>query len=135
MLYRAGWGLKDESQRRILAIDITRTGFEWALENSCPNHPDPGMSHEEWQHLKEKSPVRIQWDPERDLLLQPQSHRTIQIGLSKEAVRLYVNEWIQSISDITPLAISVHTRVLHGQFSEAADLLPKERPYSSDLIA
>lgn len=27
---RAGWGLKDEGQKRILAIDITREGFEWA---------------------------------------------------------------------------------------------------------
>ena len=38
MMYRAGWGLKDEGQKRILAIDITREGFEWALAHSCPSH-------------------------------------------------------------------------------------------------
>lgn len=89
MMYRACWGYKDEDQKRILAIDITREGFEWALAHSCPSHPDPGMSHHEWEQLKSRSPVRIQWDPERDLLLQPLEHRAIQIGLSKEAVQRY----------------------------------------------
>ncbi|WP_230948394.1 DUF4291 family protein [Burkholderia stagnalis] len=37
----------------------------------------------------------LQWDPERDLSLQPLTHRAIQIGLSKQAVNLYVHEWIQ----------------------------------------
>ena len=80
MMYRAGWGLKDAGQKRILAIDITREGFEWALAHSCPSHPDPGMSKAEWERLKNDSPVRIQWDPERDLLLQPLPHRAIQIA-------------------------------------------------------
>ena len=49
MMYRSGWGLKDVGQARILAIDISREGFEWALAHSCPSHPDEGMSQEEWQ--------------------------------------------------------------------------------------
>lgn len=36
MMYRCGWGYKDDGQRRILAIDISREGFEWALKHSCP---------------------------------------------------------------------------------------------------
>lgn len=28
MMYRSGWGFKDKGQSRILAIDITREGFE-----------------------------------------------------------------------------------------------------------
>lgn len=86
MMYRAGWGSKDDGQKRILAIDITREGFEWALAHSCPSDPEPGMSAAEWKQLKYRSPVRIQWDPERDLSLQPLPHRAIQIGLSEEAV-------------------------------------------------
>lgn len=34
MMYRAGWGYKDAGQRRILAIDIQRTGFDWALQHA-----------------------------------------------------------------------------------------------------
>lgn len=71
MMYRAGWGFKDDGQNRILAIDITLEGFEWALAHSCLSHRDPSLSEEEWQQRKDHSPVRIQWDPERDLLLQP----------------------------------------------------------------
>jgi hypothetical protein len=129
MMYRAGWGYKDEGQKRILAIDITREGFEWALAHSCPSHPEPSMSHEEWEQLKSRSPVRIQWDPERDLLLQPLSHRAIQIGLSKEAVRLYVGEWIQRITDITPLTHSIYSLMVEGHIDEAKSALPKERAY------
>lgn len=132
MMYRSGWGLKDAGQARILAIDISRGGFEWALAHSCPSHPSESMSHEAWQHMKENSPVRIQWDPERDLLLQPQAHRAIQIGLSKQAVDLYVKEWIQRITDTTPLAQGIRALVAKGDFQSARALLPVERPYGVD---
>ena len=132
MMYRSGWALKDAGQARILAIDITREGFEWALAHSCPSHPDESMSQDEWQRLKESAPVRIQWDPERDLLLQPQPHRAIQIGLGKQAVDLYVREWIQQITDVTPLAKKVHALVNSSQIEEAQRMLPQEVLYESD---
>lgn len=132
MMYRSGWGLKDAGQARILAIDISREGFEWALAHSCLSHPGESMSQEEWQRVKENAPVRIQWDPERDLLLQPQAHRAIQIGLSRQAVDLYVREWIQRITDVTPLAQDIHALVAQGDFGSARALLPVERPYGVD---
>jgi len=129
MMYRAGWGLKDAGQSRILAIDISREGFEWALTHSCLSHPGELMSKEEWLNVKENAPVRIQWDPERDLYLQPQTHRAIQIGLSKQAVELYVNEWIQSITDVTPLAHNIHELVLNNKIEKAREILPIEKAY------
>ncbi|RUL68620.1 DUF4291 domain-containing protein [Dyella choica] len=129
MMYRSGWGLKDSGQARILAVDISHEGFGWALAHSCPSHPDELMSKEEWMHVKENAPVRIQWDPERDLLLRPQPHRTIQIGLSKQAVSLYVEDWIQRITDVTSLAHSIHALVSQGDFASAHALLPVELPY------
>ncbi|AXA89974.1 DUF4291 domain-containing protein [Massilia sp. YMA4] len=128
MMYRAGWGFKDPGQQRILAVDITRAGFAWALRHACLSHPEEGMSQAEWQERKRTSPVRIQWDPERDLLLQPLPHRAIQIGLSGEAVRLYVDEWIERITDVTPLAHEIHALVGQGRLDEAAARLPVERP-------
>lgn len=130
MMYRAGWGHKDEAQKRILAIDITREGFEWAVAHSCPSHPEPSMSSDEWEQLKNRSPVRIQWDPERDLFLQPLPHRAIQIGLSKAAVQLYVDEWIQQITDITPLAEEIHSLIAEGRSNEARLYIPKEVAYA-----
>jgi len=61
MMYRSGWGEKDEGQRRILAVDITRSGFEWALRHACLSHmTDSFADPEEWRALKDASPVRIQ---------------------------------------------------------------------------
>lgn len=132
MMYRAGWGLKDAGQARILAIDISREGFEWALAHSCLSHPDNSMKKEEWQRVKENAPVRIQWDPERDLLMQPQGHRAIQIGLSKQAVELYVQKWICRITDLTPLARNIHALVVKGELESARACLPVEQPYNDD---
>ncbi len=131
MMYRAGWGEKDNAQRRILAVDITREGFEWALANSCPSHPGPSINKEQWQQQKNATPVRIQWDPERDLLLQALPWRTIQIGLGKEAVEHYVSQWITRITDIAPLTQRIHTLVKQNDLESARKLLPEERPYQT----
>ncbi len=129
MMYRAGWGYKDEGQKRILAIDITHEGFTWALAHSCPSHPEEGMSDEIWRQLMTERPVRVQWDPERDLFLRPQTHRSIQIGLSQQAVILYASEWIKRITDVTPLAHDIHALVDAGKLEAAHRQLPWERPY------
>jgi hypothetical protein len=133
MMYRSGWGSKDSRQARILAIDITREGFEWALAHSCPSHPGSTISREEWGRLKADAPVRIQWDPERDLLLRPLSHRAIQIGLGGTAVDGYVEQWIRRIADATELAHRVHALVDGGDLDAARALLPGERPYPLQL--
>jgi hypothetical protein len=129
MMYRAGWGHKDAEQKRILAIDITREGFEWALTHSSLSRPEPSMSKEEWEKIKHDAPVRIQWDPERNLRLQPLDYRAIQIGLSGEAVKLYTTQWIQRITDVTPVAHSIYKLVQANKMEEAQQLLPKEIPY------
>lgn len=129
MMYRAGWGYKDDNQRRILAIDIRREGFEWALANSCASHPDPAMTPQQWQQHRDATPVRIQWDPERDLRFNPLDHRSIQIGLGRPAVLRYVEEWTQRIEDITPLAHRMYELVQTDRLEQAAALLPPERPY------
>ena len=40
MMYRCGWATKP-GQERVLAVDITREGFEWALSHSCLSHYEP----------------------------------------------------------------------------------------------
>jgi Domain of unknown function (DUF4291) len=129
MMYRAGWGQKDDGQKRILAIDITHAGFAWALEHSCSSHAGPEIGQDDWRQTMERSPVRVQWDPERDLFLKPLSYRAIQIGLSGEAVRRYTEEWITEITDVTGLTHAIHRYVLLGDLDMARSLLPNEQPY------
>lgn len=131
MMYRAGWGDKDAGQKRILAVDISRAGFEWALSNSSLSHyvAATGLSYDAWRAQLDERPVRIQWDPERDLHLSPLPHRAIQIGLRGEAVGRYVEGWIRKVSDITSLAHQVRDAALLGDLQQAAGLLPVEKPY------
>lgn len=127
MMYRSGWATK-EGQEYILKIKIKREGLEWALQNSCLSHFDKNIysSIEEWKVTKENSPVRIQWDPERNLHLNPLGYRAIQIGLSGIAIEKYVNDWIVSIEDITSFSKEVHQLVIKGNLELAKNMLPNE---------
>ncbi|MEV5986819.1 DUF4291 domain-containing protein [Streptomyces sp. NPDC052051] len=130
MMYRCGWGTKP-GQETVLAVEITRDGFEWALRHACLSSYVPGLhpDHPTWQRELKRSPARVQWDPERDLRLQPLPYRSLQLGLSGEAVRRYADEWTVSISDVTPLAHEIHALVGDGDLDSATRLLPEERPY------
>jgi hypothetical protein len=132
MMSRSGWATK-EGQEHILSIKIKREGFDWALEKGCLSYFDKTLYENEqtWKKQLNNSPVRIQWDPEKDIHLNNLSHRSIQIGLSGIAVRKYVNEWIVSIEDITDYCKSVHQLILQGNIEEAKELLPNEVYYCS----
>jgi hypothetical protein len=130
MVYRSGWARK-VGQERVLGIDISRTGFEWALANSCVTAYEPAIhtNAEAWQAQLRSSPVRIQWDPERTIFLQPLETRTIQIGLGSAAVDAYVDDWICSIEDITDVVRRIESLVQRGDIEAARAMLPIERPY------
>jgi hypothetical protein len=130
MAYRSGWATKLD-QERVLAVEITRIGFEWALEHSCLSHFETATyaSHQAWVARKHISPVRIQWDPERDLHHQPLEHRSIQIGLGGIAVDEYVDNWIVAISDTTTLFRHVNQLIANNKTEEAKRLLPNETSY------
>ena len=117
MANRSGWASKP-GQERVLAIKIKRSGFEWALDNSSLS-----------QSKDRTMPVRIQWDPERDIRLEKLHIRSIQIGLSNEAVEKYVNEWIVQIDDVTSLMKEIGEYVGNEDFDQAQAKLPKENVY------
>ncbi len=130
MMYRSGYATKP-GQEIVLAIDILREGFDWALSHAVLSSYKPGFhsSDEEWKHKIATRPVRIQWDPERDWKIQPLPNtRAIQIGIQGEAVELYVNKWIQNIEDVTPVARSM---ALAAERQVEPDMLPSsfEQPY------
>ncbi|MFJ5640252.1 DUF4291 domain-containing protein [Streptomyces sp. NPDC093223] len=130
MMYRCGWGAK-AGQETVLAVEISRAGFDWAVRNACLSsytrgvHPDRAT----WQRQLKHAPTRVQWDPERDLHLRPLPYRSLQLGLSGEAARRYADEWTLAIRDVTPLAHEIHALVSAGDLPSAARLLPEERPY------
>jgi hypothetical protein len=130
MMYRSGWATK-QNQERILAIDITHDGFQWAIKNSVSSHfdADTYKCHSDWLIAKKMMPVVIQWDPERDIFLNKLTNRTIQIGLKSSAAKLYIDKWIIKITDYTAFAIKIKSLIVENKIAEAASLLPLERNY------
>ncbi|MFF7248723.1 DUF4291 domain-containing protein [Embleya sp. NPDC008237] len=130
MMYRCGWATKPR-QERVLALEISREGFEAALAGAClshyehPTYPD----RDAWGRRLHATTVRIQWDPERDLNLRPLAHRSLQLGLAGWATRAYADEWTRRITDVTALAHRVHDLVRAGDPAAAAEAVPVERVY------
>jgi uncharacterized protein DUF4291 len=129
MMYRSGWAAKP-GQERVLAVRLRRDGFAWALANSTLSRyePDVHADRAEWKRSL-NAPVRIQWDPDRDLHLRPLSHRAIQVGLSGQAVDRYVDEWIVGVEDLTVVCREIHDLVRSGDLTAATRRLPAERAY------
>ncbi|KAF3491153.1 uncharacterized protein GIQ15_00670 [Arthroderma uncinatum] len=136
--YRSGWATKP-NQERVLAIEITRSGFEWALRNACLSHVDESLYKDKssWEERMQASCVRVQWDPERDFKFTPLNYRSIQIGLKGEAVDRYVDEWIVSITDITDQIQKVSSLVSSGRLGEASEEIAEEKIYDipEDIVA
>jgi hypothetical protein len=52
MMYRCGWATKP-GQEHVLAVEITRVGFEWARTPAYLSHfdHDRDASHDDWHPL------------------------------------------------------------------------------------
>ncbi|MFB9239989.1 DUF4291 domain-containing protein [Plantactinospora siamensis] len=130
MMYRCGWATKP-GQERVLSIDITRDGFEWALTRACLSHYDRDLHGDKatWSRQMKISPVRVQWDPERSLQLTALPYRSLQLGLSGVAVHRYVDDWTVAITDITATVHRVRDLLRGGDEQAAAAHLPVEHAY------
>jgi Domain of unknown function (DUF4291) len=107
------------------------------------------MNHKNFQHLlsmasvtnggplaheARKKPVRVQWDPERSPRIGRLEYRSIQIGISGELAKKWVEEWIESIEDVTDTAKEL-MRVVKEEKGVGIEelvkrgLMPAEREY------
>jgi hypothetical protein len=117
MMERSGWATKP-GQEHVLAIRITRTGWEEALANARLS-----------EHGAGDAPVVVQWDPERNVRGAKLDHRAIQVGLGRGIVQRYVSEWTVEMRDLTPLVARLRRFREDGEWSRITPLLPLERPY------
>ncbi len=102
MMYRCGWGQKDDNQKRVLAIEISFSGFEELLsEGILTSYTDTNESMQMWREKLNASNVRIQWDPDHDYKGAKLKRRAVQIGIKNEALQNFNNTHIKSIDDIT----------------------------------
>jgi hypothetical protein len=130
MMYRCGWATKP-GQEHMLAVELTRSGFAWALAHACLSHYDRHLyeNRADWSRRLRTSPVRVQWDPERSIRMERLPYRSLQLGLSGDAVERYVDEWTVAITDITPTVHRIRALLTTGDHQAAAEHLPAEHAY------
>jgi hypothetical protein len=130
LMARSNWARKP-GQEMVLAVRITRAGWEEALSQAVLTHADRRVyrSTEEWRTEFSRALVHVQWDPERTLRGQSLDVRSIQVGLSRHVIDRYVDDWILEIRDLTPLVRRIHRLVQGGDAAKAKELLPRERGY------
>ena len=123
MMHRSCWATA-LGQERVLAIRMRRAGFAEALAQACLSSFHAGVhdSLDGWRQQLRRSDVRVQWDPERSWTLEPLPYRTIQVGLRRQAVTRYVEEWIDDIVDITDRAHAARDLVRVGDIEAARAL-------------
>ena len=115
MMYRSGWATK-EGQNRILAIEITKSGFEELLtEGVLTTYKPIYGTAEEWKQALSQSNVRIQWDPDHDYKGQKLKRRAVQIGIKGKALEKFNTEFIKSIEDITPFVTEQKNLIDQGE--------------------
>lgn len=130
LMNRSQWAQKS-NQENILAVRIIRTGWETALKMGVLTgyeksvHANPN----DWRTQFEDAKVHVQWDPERSIKGGDSGVDSIQVGLSRHVMRKFVDEWVVSIDDFTPLVKKIRDLLNKGDMRNAKKQLPPERTY------
>ncbi|MBL1078054.1 DUF4291 domain-containing protein [Nocardia sp. 2] len=130
LMHRSNWA-RSPGQERILAVRITRTGWEEALDHAVLTSPERRVYADaaDWRAQHPHAAVRVQWDPEYSIRNVKLDHRSIQVGLSRSMVQRYVDDWTTEIRDLTPLTHKISAHLREGRVDRAKDLLPPEKRY------
>lgn len=120
LMHRSDWARKS-GQERILAVRITRAGWETALGAAALTTGDP--------RTLARADVHVQWDPERNLRGAAAHHYSIQVGVGRGLIRAYAGEWVRGITDLTPRVRKAAGLLRGGNAAKARRLLPPERIY------
>jgi hypothetical protein len=130
LMERSNWCQK-AGQECVLAVRITRAGWEQALSSGVLTQHDPTVyqGYDDWRRQFDAALVHIQWDPERSMRGATLPYNAIQVGISRHLIQTYVDSWITRIEDYTPLAGKIYKLVQSGNERKAKDMLPRERVY------
>ncbi|MFJ2626406.1 DUF4291 domain-containing protein [Streptomyces sp. NPDC087532] len=120
LMHRSNWAQKS-GQERVLAVRLTRSGWEEALSRAVLTTTDPAVVA--------RAPVHVQWDPERSLRGAALNHYSIQVGVGRGLIRTFAQDWIVGLTDVTPQVRRIAALKQSGRTAQAQRLLPPERIY------
>ncbi|MEE1766258.1 MULTISPECIES: DUF4291 domain-containing protein [unclassified Streptomyces] len=120
LMHRSNWARKP-GQERVLAVRITREGWEEALSRAVLTTADPAAVA--------RADVHVQWDPERSARGAALNHYSIQVGVGRHLIRTFTDEWVVGLTDLTPQVRKAAALMQSGQTAKAQRLFPSERVY------
>ena len=135
LMHRSNWGQK-AGQAKTLAIRIKRSGWDKALSLGVLTHPEQSIfpKPNDWERQFKAAPIHIQWDTERSIRGAALNHFSIQVGISRQLIREYVNDWIVKIDDVSATVAKIRNFMREGDRKRAKRLLPEERVYQVDAV-
>ena len=136
MMYRSGWGTKP-NQEVVLSIRIDRTAFDTILNSAVLSSYDPQLyaTPEEWRADVARSDVRLQWDPDHGPTGGKRARRVIQLGLRREMIRRYAQDWILEITDISDFVSEQRTHVLARDLDQLHTPTESVYPVADEAVA
>lgn len=120
LMHRSNWARKP-GQERVLAVRITREGWEEALSRAVLTTADPAAVA--------RAAVHVQWDPERSPRGAALNHYSIQVGIGRHLIRTLTDDWTVGLTDLTPQVRKAAALLRTGNAAKAPRLLPPERVY------
>lgn len=120
MMERCGWATKP-GQERVLAVHLRREAFDHAVRRAVCGPGSRG------------APLRLQWDPERDLEGKTLPWRSLQLGIGPAFARAYAERWVVRLEDLTSLVTGLRARRDAGDRQALEASAPAEPPYPLDL--
>ncbi|MFE7760459.1 DUF4291 domain-containing protein [Streptomyces sp. NPDC057438] len=120
LMHRSNWARKP-GQERVLAVRMPRQGWEEALSRAVLTTADPADVA--------RAAVHVQWDPERSSRGAALNHYSIQVGIGRDLIRTFNDDWIVSLTDLTPQVRKAAALTQTGHATKARRLFPVERVY------
>ncbi|MFD3529992.1 DUF4291 domain-containing protein [Streptomyces sp. NPDC058664] len=120
LVHRGNWA-REPGQERVLAVRITREGWEEALSRAVLTTADPAAVAQ--------AAVHVQWDPERSPRGAALNHYSIQVGIGRHLIRTFADDWTVGLTDLTPQVRKAAELIRTGHADKARRLLPPERAY------
>ncbi|MFE2327980.1 DUF4291 domain-containing protein [Streptomyces sp. NPDC059385] len=120
LMHRSNWARKP-GQERVLAVRMTRQGWEEALSQAVLTTGDPAALA--------RAAVHVQWDPERSLRGAALNHYSIQVGIGRDLIRTFAEDWTVGLTDLTPRVRKAAELIKAGHAAKAQRLFPAERVY------
>lgn len=132
MMFRCGWASKP-NQERVLGLWIKKTDFDHILGQSVFSSYQADLygAHENWKCALEAHPVRLQWDPDHDIYGNKQERKAIQLGIKGDLLKIFGQEMVQEIIDVTDFVIEQKRIIDRGETESL--LIPSESIYSPSL--